>query len=90
MEPKEPSKLLAPTRTDLTERCLEDAGLSVARHEPFAGGFVVRHHGRPEAFVHALQIEVGQQLLGSGTGSAGRLAAVLEELIEEARARPLG
>ncbi|MEL7416071.1 MAG: N-formylglutamate amidohydrolase, partial [Pseudomonadota bacterium] len=37
-------------------------GFRVARNTPFAGGYITSHYGRPEAQVHALQIEVDRSL----------------------------
>ena len=33
-------------------------GYRVRRNDPYAGGYVTRHYGRPREGVHALQIEV--------------------------------
>lgn len=51
--------------TALVQRCervLARQGYRVHRNAPYAGGFVTRHYGRPEAGVHALQIEVKRGL----------------------------
>jgi N-formylglutamate amidohydrolase len=37
-------------------------GFVVARNAPFAGGYITQHYGRPQAGVHALQIEVDRTL----------------------------
>jgi N-formylglutamate deformylase len=34
----------------------------VRRNDPYAGGYVTRHYGRPRDGVHALQIEVSRRL----------------------------
>lgn len=44
------------------ESCLSGMGYSVARNDPFAGGFITRHYGRPATGRHALQIEVNRRL----------------------------
>lgn len=44
------------------ERLMARQGYRVHRNTPYAGGFVTRHYGRPEAGVHALQIEVKRGL----------------------------
>lgn len=44
------------------ERVMARQGYRVHRNTPYAGGFVTRHYGRPEAGVHALQIEVKRGL----------------------------
>jgi N-formylglutamate amidohydrolase len=35
-----------------------ECGFDVARNEPYAGGFITQHHGRPAEGTHALQLEV--------------------------------
>ena len=52
----------APALIDRAERFLGAEGLRVARNRPYAGGFITAHYGRPEAGVHALQIEVRRGL----------------------------
>jgi len=75
---------------------LREAGLSVARNVPFAGGYVVEAHADPTRGVHALQIELRRALFATEedlrlhAGAAllrfhcrrlvERLLAVLEEL----------
>jgi N-formylglutamate amidohydrolase len=44
------------------ERALHDLGYVVRRNDPYAGGFITRHYGRPRQRVHALQIEVARDL----------------------------
>lgn len=48
--------------TDLVERSLRDMGYTVARNDPYAGGFTTRHYGRPDHARHALQIEINRGL----------------------------
>jgi N-formylglutamate deformylase len=48
--------------TRFVERCLSDLGYVVRRNDPYAGGFITRHYGRPREHVHALQIEVAREL----------------------------
>lgn len=52
----------APEITDLVERTLTGLGYTVARNDPYAGGFTTRHYGRPQDDRHALQIEVNRSL----------------------------
>lgn len=52
----------APGLIDATEKHLRDAGYVVARNEPYAGGYITRHYGRPEKGHHALQIEINRGL----------------------------
>ena len=40
----------------------EGAGFSTARNMPYAGGYITARHGRPEAGIHALQIEIDRAL----------------------------
>jgi N-formylglutamate deformylase len=46
----------------LVERVLSDLGYHVRRNDPYAGGYVTRHYGRPREGVHALQIEIARSL----------------------------
>ncbi len=48
--------------TRLVDNCLEGMGFRVARNAPYAGGYTTEHYGRPEAGVHALQIEINRAL----------------------------
>ncbi len=47
---------------DWTETQFRELGYSVARNDPFAGGFITRHYGRPANRRHALQIEINRRL----------------------------
>ncbi len=68
-------------------------GFTVRRNEPYAGGYVTRHYGRPREGVHALQIEVARRLYmdetriarlpGFGT-VAQRLGMLVQALCAEA------
>jgi N-formylglutamate deformylase len=40
------------------EAALVGEGFTVRRNDPYAGGYITRHYGRPREGVHALQIEV--------------------------------
>lgn len=51
-----------PRVTRFVERTLTDLGYVVRRNDPYAGGYITRHYGRPRARVHALQIEVAREL----------------------------
>ncbi len=51
-----------PRVTRHVERLLTDLGYVVRRNDPYAGGFVTRHYGRPRDHVHALQIEISRDL----------------------------
>jgi N-formylglutamate deformylase len=52
----------APRATRLVEEALAGMGYRVRRNDPYAGGYVTRHYGRPREGVHALQIEVARPL----------------------------
>jgi N-formylglutamate amidohydrolase len=52
----------APHITRFVERRLHDLGYRVRRNDPYAGGFITRHYGRPRQQVHALQIEIARGL----------------------------
>ncbi len=46
----------------MVERVLSELGYRVRRNDPYAGGYVTRHYGRPREGVHALQIEIARPL----------------------------
>ncbi|WP_084399222.1 N-formylglutamate amidohydrolase [Henriciella aquimarina] len=48
--------------TNLVERTFRQAGLTVTRNAPYAGGYTTRRYGRPKRHVHALQIEINRRL----------------------------
>ena len=48
--------------TGLVESTLAGMGYAVRRNDPYAGGYVTRHYGRPREGVHALQIEIARSL----------------------------
>lgn len=52
----------APRATRLAEEALVGLGYRVRRNDPYAGGYVTRHYGRPRDGVHALQIEIARAL----------------------------
>ena len=52
----------APAIARYVERALTDMGYAVRRNDPYAGGFVTRHYGRPREGAHALQIEIAREL----------------------------
>ncbi|HET7882393.1 MAG TPA: N-formylglutamate amidohydrolase [Acetobacteraceae bacterium] len=52
----------APRLTRLVEALLSGQGYSVRRNDPYAGGYITRHYGRPREGVHALQIEIAREL----------------------------
>jgi N-formylglutamate deformylase len=48
--------------TRRAEQELTDLRYRVRRNDPYAGGYITRHYGRPRERVHALQIEVCRSL----------------------------
>ena len=52
----------APRLTRFVEQPLTGLGYAVRRNDPYAGGYITRHYGRPREHVHALQIEIARDL----------------------------
>ncbi len=52
----------APAVTRFVDQTLRDLGYLVRRNDPYAGGYVTRHYGRPREGVHVLQLEVARSL----------------------------
>ena len=52
----------APSLMAMIERFLSRRGYRVSRNTPYAGGYTTRHYGRPDAAVHAVQIEINRGL----------------------------
>ncbi len=52
----------APRIARFVEHSLTVLGYVVRRNDPYAGGYVTRHYGRPREDVHALQIEIARGL----------------------------
>lgn len=48
--------------TSEAERIFVDLGFTVARNNPYAGGFTAEHYGKPARHVHALQIEINRAI----------------------------
>jgi len=53
---------IAPELLHSAIEAAESAGYSTALNTPYAGGYITARHGRPEAGIHALQIEVDRSL----------------------------
>lgn len=47
---------------DTVVAAAERLGVPVSRNQPYAGGHIVRTHGRPDRGVHAVQIEIDRSL----------------------------
>jgi N-formylglutamate amidohydrolase len=52
----------APSLTRHAEDFLTGCGYIVRRNDPYAGGYVTRHYGKPATGVHALQVEIARRL----------------------------
>jgi N-formylglutamate deformylase len=52
----------APRAMRLVEEALTGLGYTVRRNDPYAGGYITRHYGRPREGVHALQVEINRTL----------------------------
>jgi N-formylglutamate deformylase len=48
--------------TRFVEASLSGQGFLVRRNDPYAGGYITAHYGRPAAGVHVLQIEIARSL----------------------------
>jgi N-formylglutamate deformylase len=66
-----------PQATRLVENLLREQGYTVRRNDPYAGGYITRHYGRPREGVHALQVEISRELY-MDEGRIERLAAFAE------------
>ena len=79
---------------DTVETALQEAGYSVSRNKPYAGGFITEHYGNPPAGLHAIQLEINRALYMDERkyepiASFGRLAGDLETLADCLAAIPL-
>ena len=52
----------APRATRAIEALLQARGRRVQRNDPYAGGYITRHYGRPRENIHAIQIEMARSL----------------------------
>ena len=52
----------APSLIQYAEARLRELGFRVRRNDPYAGGYITRHYGRPREGVHAMQIEICRSL----------------------------
>lgn len=52
----------APKIARTVERVLSGMGYLVRRNDPYAGGYITRHYGRPREGVHVLQLEINRGL----------------------------
>ncbi len=51
-----------PAIVRLVEQVLSGLGYRVRRNDPYSGGYITRHYGRPRENTHALQIEIARDL----------------------------
>ncbi len=84
--------------TGAAEARLMQAGFSVRRNVPYAGGFACQHYGNPVKVVHVLQIEINRSLYmhepslrkkAQFRDVQSRLTSVLCQIAEELSQRPL-
>ena len=71
---------------DLVHDTLAQAGYTVGRNKPYAGGFITESYGNPSAGLHALQIEINRglymdELRYTRTGGFAWLQADLDRLV---------
>jgi len=52
----------SPGWTDFVQTCFAGLGLNVRRNDPYAGGFITRHYGRPREGVQVIQVEIARGL----------------------------
>ncbi len=52
----------SPGLSALVGQHFRDHGLSVAFNDPYRGGFITSHHGRPQDNIHAIQVEMRRDL----------------------------
>jgi N-formylglutamate deformylase len=81
----------SPSLLALVTRHFAAAGLTVRPNEPYKGGFITAHHGRPADNVHAIQIELRRDLYMDEEKFAivqpgfDRLRGLIAGLLEELR-----
>src|SRR5579883_1642752 len=51
-----------PAVVESIETALQEAGYSVSRNKPYAGGFITEHYGNPAVGLHAIQLELNRAL----------------------------
>jgi N-formylglutamate deformylase len=74
------------------EERLNSLGFRVRRNDPYAGGYITRHYGRPREGVHAVQIEICRTLymdeprlerLAGFDAVQARISRLVRDIIEE-------
>jgi N-formylglutamate deformylase len=77
----------SPVLSRLVGDHFREHGLEVAFNDPYRGGFITTHHGRPGEGIHAIQIEMrrdlymDEQALERRPAQMARLSAVLAALL---------
>jgi N-formylglutamate amidohydrolase len=81
----------APTLSRLVGDHFASRGYSVSFNDPYKGGYITTHHGRPADNIHAIQIELRRDLYMDETTyglvepGCGRLTSTLSELLAALR-----
>jgi N-formylglutamate deformylase len=77
-----------PSLSALVKSHFTSSGFSVAFNDPYKGGFITAHHGRPADGIHAIQVEVRRDLYMDEVAFAprpagfARLGEALRELVK--------
>jgi len=85
-----------PALTALIEETFRKMGYSVARNNPYAGGYCTKHYGKPLNDIHAIQIEINRALymdevnLEPKVPAFERLTRHLGDLVDELSGLNLG
>ena len=79
--------------TELVENFLKARGLSVVRNQPYAGGYITEHYGRPDASTHAIQIEINRAIYMNERSyqrhaGFGQLSETMTKLVAHLAATP--
>jgi N-formylglutamate amidohydrolase len=71
-----------PLVTQFIEQRLSALGYIVRRNDPYAGGYITRHYGRPRERVHVVQVEIARELYMDETRieRLPRFAAVQQDM----------
>lgn len=81
----------SPTLSRLVGAHFTSRGYRVAFNDPYKGGYITAHHGRPDAHVHAIQIELRRDLYMNETTyeiaepGFARLSSTLADLLVSLR-----
>ncbi|MES1207225.1 MAG: N-formylglutamate amidohydrolase [Pseudomonadota bacterium] len=84
-------KSCAPALTEAVRGHFERNGFTVRANQPYKGGFITAHHGRPADRIHAIQIEMRRDLYMNeetfvpDEAGVSRLQGVLAHLLADLR-----